>query len=72
MKARNKCHLRLRGVVTMFAKIIVIPYKNFREKIRTVKKFDKHYHIEDFSMDSTRGVLYMERREKSEQYSTCR
>lgn len=50
----------------MFAKIIVVPYKNFKEKIRLTKKFDKHYHIEDFSMNSTRGVLYMERREKSE------
>lgn len=56
----------------MWAKIAAVPYKNFKEKIRITKKFGEKYHIEDFSMDSVRGVLYMERRKTNEQYTACR
>ncbi|MBV4422943.1 hypothetical protein [Clostridium tyrobutyricum] len=51
----------------MSARIMALPYRNFKQKIRITKKFEKMYHIEDFSMDSTVGILYMERREESEQ-----
>lgn len=43
-------------------KIIALPYQNFKEKIKITKAFNKKYHIEDMSMDNTRGVLYMERK----------
>ena len=46
--------------------ILVMPYKNFKEKIRITKKFERIYHIEDLSMDSTVGILYMERRKRNE------
>lgn len=47
-------------------KIIVLPYKNFKDKFRKVKHFEKSYHIEDISeLESTRGILYMERRENN-------
>ena len=51
----------------MSARIIALPYRNFKQKIRITKKFERIYHIEDLSMDSTVGILYMERREESEQ-----
>ena len=50
----------------MSARIIALPYRNFKQKIRITKKFEKTYHIEDLAMDSTVGILYMERRKKNE------
>lgn len=44
-------------------KIIAVPYKNFRQKVRIIKKFEKRYHIEDLAGDAAYGVLYMERKE---------
>ncbi|MCT8978294.1 flavoprotein [Clostridium sp. CX1] len=38
-------------------KVIAIPYKSFKEKIRLTKRYTKYYFIEDLG-----GVLYMERR----------
>ncbi|MCI1800181.1 flavoprotein [Clostridium sp.] len=42
--------------------IIVVPYKNFKEKIRITKRFERKYHIEDLAEDAVCGVLYMERK----------
>ena len=50
----------------MSVKIIALPYKNFKQKIRITRKFERIYHIEDLSMDSTVGILYMEKRESNE------
>lgn len=41
----------------MPAKIIAIPYKTFKQKIKLTKKYIKNYRIEDLE-----GVLYMEKR----------
>lgn len=38
-------------------KIIVIPYKSFKQKIRLTKEYSTRYKIQDLG-----GVLYMERR----------
>lgn len=47
----------------MIAQIIVLPYKNFKEKISLVREHESEYHIEDISeTESVRGFLYMERR----------
>lgn len=42
----------IRGV-----KIIAIPYKTFKQRIRVTKEYERRYKIEDLG-----GVLYMERR----------
>lgn len=52
--------------------ILAVPYKNFKEKIQITKEYGGMYHIEDLTMDSSRGILYMERREIDEQYTACR
>jgi len=50
----------------MLSKIILLPYKNFKDKVRKVKHFEDKYHIENISeMNSTIGFLYMERRKKN-------
>lgn len=50
----------------MLTKIVLLPYKNFKDKVRKVKYSESKYHIEDISeMDSTRGFLYMERRKNN-------
>ncbi|WP_446897452.1 hypothetical protein ACSVC9_10540 [Clostridium sp. LBM24168] len=46
-------------------KIIAVPYKNFRQKVRIIKKFEKRYHIEDLAGDAAYGVLYMERKDRN-------
>ncbi|MCH3962671.1 MAG: flavoprotein [Clostridium sp.] len=46
--------------------IMAVPYKNFKEKIKITKEYGGMYHIEDLNMYSTRGILYMERRETIE------
>lgn len=40
-------------------KIVALPYKTFKERIRLTKQYEKKYKIEDLG-----GVLYMERKEK--------
>ncbi|MCD2345789.1 hypothetical protein [Clostridium guangxiense] len=53
------------GKVVSQIKVIMLPYKNFKDKIKKVKQFESKYHIEDISqMESVRGFLYMERRTK--------
>lgn len=50
----------------MLSKIVLLPYKNFKDKVRKVRHFEDKYHIENISeIDSTRGFLYMERRKKN-------
>lgn len=39
--------------------VMVMPYRSFKEKICLVKKYKKHYKVEDWE-----GKLYMERREE--------
>lgn len=43
-------------------KIIGLPYHSFKQKIRTTKRFERDYHIQDLSNNGKQGVLYMERR----------
>lgn len=45
-------------------KVIGLPYRNFKEKIRITKHFEKKYHIEDLQVETNgqRGLLYMERK----------
>ncbi|AUM99611.1 hypothetical protein [Clostridium botulinum] len=38
-------------------KVIVLPYKTFKERIRLTKRYEKYYVIENMS-----GFLYMVRR----------
>lgn len=44
-------------------KIIGLPYRNFKEKIRITKHFERSYHIQNLSNNGIQGVLYMERKE---------
>jgi len=53
-KEDKRCEIMtwIRGV-----KIIAIPYKTFKQKIRITKEYSKRYKIEDLG-----GILYMERK----------
>jgi hypothetical protein len=42
-------------------KAMIIPYKNFKERIRLTKKYLKNYYIENLD-----GYLYLVRREKEQ------
>jgi len=42
-------------------KVVAIPYRTFKERIRITKQYEKKYNIVDLGR-----VLYMERKEKSQ------
>lgn len=41
-----------------------LQHKSLDEKIKIITKYHRHFYIEDFPMDLSHGVLYLERRKE--------
>lgn len=44
-------------------KVIGLPYRSFKQRIRITKHFERDYSIQNLSSNGVQGVLYMERKE---------